>query len=444
MKVEFGRMIFDLVVSNPINGTDCKDFYLFATLDSIQFHHFGQGTHSVLFDLKNLDPALLWDVQTNGVRIFHFLYQPEDTFMALLQTALLFQPEIFGPQVNNEFGQMNVDFIRAYANFSFTDRPGAPIVNLNASDIGSGDFVGVTRMDGLDPMIIFGMGGTTGHTTVALWFSDGLYICESQVNSSYWPTNNIQRTPWATWVQQARAADYNYVHVPLTAQARAIFNETAAQQKFYELEGIPYGYHNFLFGWIDTPSDNYPCMPPDYEYCLSSQAVHIASGLVDRLSKAIADKMYNQALTHRVNKPWGTFNTTAQIYQYAYQQLNLTFEELVILPEQDSWVYSDGPSMVCDVFVCSMWKAAGLFGDVADDIQCTELTPRDVYSMNVLDTNPANRPQICQQTDPQLPFCQLGGKYQLQLPGFGTVQPYANMNQNCPGTPPIYARPPNF
>jgi len=287
------------------------------------------------------------------------------------------------------------------------------------------------------------MGGTTGHTTVALWFSDGLYICESQVNSSYWPTNNIQRTPWDQWVQQARLADYNYVHVPLTAQARANFNETAAQAKFYELEGIPYGYHNFLFGWIDTPADNYPCMPPEFDLCLSPEAVNIASGLVDRLSKAIADKMYNQALTHRVNKPWGTFNTTAQIYQYAYQQLNLTFEELVILPEQDSWIYSDGPSMVCDVFVCTIWKSAGLFGNLADDIQCTELTPRDVYSMNVLDTNPNNRPQICVETDPQLPFCQLGGDYQLALPGFGTVQPYAEMNQNCPGQPPAYSRPSN-
>jgi hypothetical protein len=28
------------------------------------------------------------------------------------------------------------------------------------------------------------------------------------------------------------------------------------------MEGYPYGYHNFLFSWIDTPSDNYPDLMP--------------------------------------------------------------------------------------------------------------------------------------------------------------------------------------
>ena len=36
------------------------------------------------------------------------------------------------------------------------------------------------------------------------------------------------------------------------------------------------------------------------------------------------------------------------------------------------WRYSDGPSMVCDVFVCETYKAAGLFGSLRDSIQCTE------------------------------------------------------------------------
>jgi len=40
---------------------------------------------------------------------------------------------------------------------------------LNESDIHSGDFFGVIRLDGLDSMLAFGMGSHTGHTTVALW-----------------------------------------------------------------------------------------------------------------------------------------------------------------------------------------------------------------------------------------------------------------------------------
>jgi len=33
---------------------------------------------------------------------------------------------------------------------------------------------------------------------------------------------------------------------------RARFNVTAAAEWFKKMEGYPYGYHNFLFGWFDT------------------------------------------------------------------------------------------------------------------------------------------------------------------------------------------------
>lgn len=51
------------------------------------------------------------------------------------------------------------------------------------------------------------------------------------------------------------------------------------------------------------------------------------------------------------------------------QQRNITFRELFAVPEHDRWVYKDGKSMVCDVFVLSMYKAGGLFGALTEDIQ---------------------------------------------------------------------------
>lgn len=51
--------------------------------------------------------------------------------------------------------------------------------------------------------------------------------------------------------------------MPLSAEARAQFNETACIEFFNKTEGLPYGFHNFLFGWVDTPEDNLPpIMPP--------------------------------------------------------------------------------------------------------------------------------------------------------------------------------------
>ena len=50
--------------------------------------------------------------------------------------------------------------------------------------------------------------------------------------------------------------------MPLSPEARAKFNETAAQEFFFQTEGLPYGYHNFLFGWVDTEIHNWPPLLP--------------------------------------------------------------------------------------------------------------------------------------------------------------------------------------
>lgn len=49
----------------------------------------------------------------------------------------------------------------------------------------------------------------------------------------------------------------------MNKEYRKKFNETAAREFFFYTEGLPYGYHNFLFAWLDTPSDNNPpVLPP--------------------------------------------------------------------------------------------------------------------------------------------------------------------------------------
>lgn len=89
------------------------------------------------------------------------------------------------------------------------------------------------------------MGSTTGHTTVALRDAAGkLWVTESTVKDDYWPTNGIQRTPFQQWVAQAREAGFNVVHAPLTAEARAAFNATAAWEHFNASEGYDYGTYN--------------------------------------------------------------------------------------------------------------------------------------------------------------------------------------------------------
>ena len=117
----------------------------------------------------------------------------------------------------------------------------------------------------------------------------------------------------------------------------------------------------------------------------------------------------------------------------------MTVNDVMAIPEQDGWIYTgevprDGMSLVCSAYSASVWKAAGLFGkDVI--INATEFTPRDVYMMNFFDKN-FKRPQQCIDADPNLPYCQLIGKYRLDVSGeWNTIAPYSHMNERCPSLP---------
>lgn len=48
--------------------------------------------------------------------------------------------------------------------------------------------------------------------------------------------------------------------MPLNDQKRAILDKNIdkAVKYFESMEGLPYGYHNFLFGWLDDVNKNVP------------------------------------------------------------------------------------------------------------------------------------------------------------------------------------------
>lgn len=51
-----------------------------------------------------------------------------------------------------------------------------------------------------------------------------------------------------------------------------------------------------------------------------------------------------------------------------------SFGELLAIPEQDEWTYSDGKSATCVALVVEIYKVAGLFGPLTSSIQATEFT----------------------------------------------------------------------
>jgi hypothetical protein len=97
--------------------------------------------------------------------------------------------------------------------------------------IKSGDVLQVLKLDGLDPLIAWGTGGRTGHTTIAVWEDDELYVCESTDASptgAYWPPPyGIIRHKFSSWLALAEKADFSVVILPLSEEAAGWFDVTA-------------------------------------------------------------------------------------------------------------------------------------------------------------------------------------------------------------------------
>eukprot|EP01137_Pigoraptor_chileana_P022078 Opistho-2@86571 len=413
----------------------CTEIYLIGSLESWHLHEFViNGAHTLVW--KNLSDAALTDINENGFRVFKFVDGATDTLKEIFETLTMFVGGLgLGDKakVPEEMETHNVKFLRDYVNYDMPARTIKKVV-LNESEIHSGDPLVIIRLDGLDTMLAWGMGAHTGHFTVAQWIDNELYVLESQ-DGWYWPNHNIQKTPYRQWLQWAEEASFNVVHLPLSPEKRALYNETAAIEAFKFVEGMPYGYHNMLLSWIDTCEDNFP--PP-----LSSELLMVGTTLLDHFLPSIADLMWNQAINLRLGT-WGL--RTYDAYREADRR-NMSFCELITLPEQDAWFYdkdSQRPNkgLMCDALVVYMWKAAGLFpADIADDIQVTEFTNWDAYSLNFFDAD-YKRPQECIDADPDSQFCQILGNYRMSLPGYNTKTPYRHIAEKCPSLAPSFDRP---
>lgn len=63
--------------------------------------------------------------------------------------------------------RLNVDFIEAGTEFRWKERV-PHFVNLSSYEVKSGDFLAITRFDGVDQLIQFGAGSHAGHSAVVL------------------------------------------------------------------------------------------------------------------------------------------------------------------------------------------------------------------------------------------------------------------------------------
>jgi hypothetical protein len=426
VSLENGTAHLELEVSEP-TSTFCDDNYLLSTS---HIHHpvmvFRHGTHKIT--IKNLTLEDLLEISMNGLRLLSFCQNAWKSLYSLYDTVKLYLGGFYkNYHIPKYQEQANLDFIKRYCGKDYKDRGeyGKKMLNIDKNEIKTGDFIAILRMDGLDELIMMGTGSSIGHTAVAVWIDDELYITESQ-DGWYWPKHGIQRNKFDDWVKSALDVDFNVVVVPLKPEYREKLDTKKAIEWFKSVEGLNYGYHNFIFTWLDT-SKNFPVYI-DYEVFLALFGIF----------GQVAPETYNLIVGEALNKRAGTENLNMTDTLAAAASKNMTFEDLMSMPEMQGWKYSDGENYVCSCYCAGFYKAGGLFGDL--EIQPQEFTPKDVYQLIFFDKD-YNKPQVCKDADPDTPFCQILGKNRIIFEGVGSIEPYDKMNERCISQAPEFVRP---
>lgn len=426
---EAGGGVLHLKTSNAHSWT-CMDLYIFATPYRVTWDYYFTARDHTL-KITEWEEGELEYVKKKGFSVFLMPSGMIGTLIALWDVLPIFS--------NTGWGESsNIAFLERHMGTKFSKRSQPWITNnITIDEIQSGDFLALSKLrgrwGGFETLEKWVTGAYAGHTAVCLKDDEGnLWVGESGHENEA-GEEVIAVVPWQEWwdFQVADVADPHVALLPLHPDARAKWNNTAAWEYAKSMDGQPYGYHNMIFAWIDTATANYP--PP-----IDANLVASFITMWTRMSPDYASNMWNEAL----NKRLGTEGLDLPAVVAETESRGLPFEELLAIPEQDEWEYSDGKSTTCVAFILGMYKDAGVFGDIGQDIQVTEFTIRDAYMLKIFEDDASRLPSWCNNPlDTALPYCQILGGYVMELPDFNTIVPYPHMDETCPSIPPTYDRP---
>ncbi|KAG6592035.1 hypothetical protein SDJN03_14381, partial [Cucurbita argyrosperma subsp. sororia] len=425
---EYGGGTLHIKVSNAHRLT-CTDVYIFATPYRWTWDgYFLSREHTLEFDQWEGKEEFEY-VKREGVSIFLMQAGVLKSLEALYSVLPLF--------ANSEWGeQSNIKFLENEMSTTFKERPPPWSTSVNVDDINSGDFLALSKIrgpwGGFETLEKWVTGSFAGHSAVCLRDSEGnLWVAESGRGNGGMEGDIIDILAWDEWWDYELNKDPSNPHIallPLHPDLRAKFNETAAWEYARSMVKKPYGYHNLIFSWIDTTHGNYPSP-------LDAHMVASAMTIWNQMQPTLATKLWNEALNIRL----GTKGLELPEILVEVEKRGSSFGELLAIPEQDDWIYEDGKSASCVAFVLQIYKAAGLFGPLATSIQATEFTIKDAYNLNFYENNSSRLPKWCNGGDNvTLPYCQILGRYRMDLPGYNTIQPYQHMNERCPSLPTYF------
>lgn len=408
-----------------------------------------------------------WFLRRHGVYLFSFPSDPWHMLGSIVDTLLLLEPALAKSVPIPAWGMaLSEAFIARVIQQSpdmqprIAPRSAGTAVLRNATfqaTLRSGDALFITRLDGQHPLLSWMIGSTAPHTAVVMRISDDdLRVCHAIDTALEFAFHRngtgLRCMPYDAWADGIERGEFVVVLAPLKPSLSAAFNTTAAMAFFAMVDGYAYGVPSMFMEWIDTATANFPCQAPGDTSCVSEPLFGFLIVLLDLVKGNELSNPFRQALNLRV----GTVNASIlAVWMRADTALGMSLADVYTTPERDTnryrirrdgLVVASGPSLVCSTFVCSMWRAGGVFAgrSVHGNISCTEQQVWDIFSMDVFDTARfgANRPAACVATDPSQPLCQLAGAVTFPLrPMFNERRLYPQMGNDCPSHPPNYSRP---
>ena len=104
----------------------------------------------------------------------------------------------FRPAISRDQEKANLRILELF-NYYKARRRNNTITTLDKSYIHSRDAILISRMDGMDTMIMLGSGGRAGHTYVCSWMNGELYVFEAQA-APYWLIAGLQKNKFGNWI----------------------------------------------------------------------------------------------------------------------------------------------------------------------------------------------------------------------------------------------------
>ena len=432
------KSISDGVITLVLETSDKESFLCADTtlFHNAQISHISNtlvpGSHTI--KLKKLTEEQLLEVKVGGLRVFSFCDTLVNTIKSVIQTVKFILPTTSTKQYDKLFKDNNnlqksveeqekdnLALLKKFANIEPKKRSGYEKKLLDLEKyIKSGDHLGTAQMgSGISTFIQLMSGGRISHSAIALKMDGKLYVVEAV-------GDGIIKTLYSDFIKDKLASRTTVAWFPLSDTYRKKFNEAKAVEFAKKRLGLAYGIKNFVFSLIDTKDKS---LPP----YMSGEHLLLIASLVEKVKADLAMMIYG----YGINKRLGTSNLNIGKLGHAAAKKGKSLEDIMVMPELDSYTYHDGESWICSALVAGIYKAAGVFDSL--NINAHEFTPSDVYQLAIYDSG-SNRPDVCKQADPSIDYCIIVGPYAIHGNGYNSIKPYERMDEKCPTVPPDFKR----